>query len=181
MSVNRAKKSRPPERAGFFLTAGSSVRGNQTRGLGVLPAVVAAARGRDDAIGEHPRGQSRPHRRIGAGQGLAIYPGLSRSGTTISLALFTGIKRRWAAQFSFFIAFPAICGAALLKGKDLVETPGFALADLLRGPYLVGAITAAIVGYVALRLLLKLVQKARLHYLAIYCWLLAVVTLITLR
>jgi undecaprenyl-diphosphatase len=59
---------------------------------------------------------------IGLGQGIAILPGVSRSGTTISLALLAGIRREWAGQFSFFIAIPAICGAALLHTKDVLET-----------------------------------------------------------
>ena len=59
---------------------------------------------------------------IGMGQALAILPGLSRSGTTISVALFVGVKRQASAEFSFLLAIPAIAGAGLLEAKDLLQT-----------------------------------------------------------
>ncbi len=117
---------------------------------------------------------------VGLGQGIAILPGVSRSGTTISVALLLGIRREWAAQFSFFIAIPAICGAAGLHFKDVLET-GVALGDLLTGPLLVGAACAMATGYVALRLLLAAVRRARLHYFCYYCWALALVVFVALR
>ena len=118
---------------------------------------------------------------IGLGQGIAIMPGISRSGTTISLALLAGIKRRWAGEFSFFIAIPAICGAALLKAKDVHEMAGHGLGDLLSGPLVAGTIAATLMGYVALRLLLAAVHRAKLHYFSYYCWLIGVVVLVASR
>lgn len=114
---------------------------------------------------------------IGLGQGLAILPGVSRSGTTISLALMAGIKRRWAGQFSFLIAVPAILGATLLVLKDLLEKE-VAVASVIDGPLIVGSLIAAVTGYVALRALLSIVHRAKLHYFSYYCWLLGAVVLV---
>lgn len=114
---------------------------------------------------------------VGIGQGLAIMPGISRSGTTIAVALMLGIRRKWAGQFSFFIAVPAICGAAVLKAKDIMEHSADAMTQVLTGPLLAGTLAATITGYFALRILLTAVQRARLHYFSYYCWLIGVVTI----
>ena len=129
-------------------------------------------------IGKIPRPR-RGWRRFGAGrafwvgvvQGLAILPGISRSGSTICLAMLLGLRRRWAAEFSFFIAAPAICGAALLKAKDTFDLYGGQLEGIPKGPILVGAVAALLSGYVALRLLLAAVRRAKLQYFCYYCWL----------
>ena len=114
---------------------------------------------------------------VGVAQGLAIMPGISRSGATICLALFCGLRRRWAAQFSFLIAAPAIVGAALVKLKDTLELPADQLATDAWGPVVVGSIVSAVVGIVALMALLKAVQRAKLHYFAWYCAALGVLIL----
>ena len=103
---------------------------------------------------------------IGIGQALAILPGLSRSGTTISVALFLGVKRQASAEFSFLLAIPAIAGAGLLEAKDLLQasptsTPLFHLV--------LGAILAFTVGTVALRWLLTWLQSGRLAWFAWWC------------
>jgi undecaprenyl-diphosphatase len=118
---------------------------------------------------------------VGTGQGLAIFPGVSRSGTTIALALMLGMKRAWAGEFSFLMAFPAICGAALLKAKDVLDAGGESAQALLTGPLLVGTAAATVTGYLALRLLLAAVRTARLHYFCYYCWALGAIVLLTLR
>ena len=115
---------------------------------------------------------------IGLGQGLAIMPGVSRSGTTISLALITGVKRRWAGQFSFLIAVPAIGGATLLKLKEVLTEHTVNLGTVIDGPLIVGSLVAALTGYVALRALLSIVHRAKLHYFSYYCWLLGAVVLV---
>lgn len=135
-------------------------------------------------IGKTPRPR-RGWRRFGAGrsfcvgviQGLAILPGISRSGSTICLAMLLGLRRRWAAEFSFFIAVPAICGAALIKIKDTLEMSTEELGVIPLGPILVGALVALVSGYVALRLLLSLVRRAKLQYFCYYCWLAGVVVI----
>jgi len=114
---------------------------------------------------------------IGIGQGLAIAPGVSRSALTISTSLMFGLKRRWAAEFSFFIAFPAICGATVIKLKDAFKMPHDQLSGLV-GPIAVGAVISAIVGYFALRLLLVAVRAAKLRYFSYYVWIIGAVVIV---
>ena len=106
---------------------------------------------------------------VGAAQAIAIAPGVSRSGTTISAALLLGLRRRWAAQFSFLIAAPVILGASFLELLDITQT---LTTDFITGPLLVGCCIAGVSGYLALRLLLSIVQRAKLHYFAVYVWML---------
>lgn len=112
---------------------------------------------------------------VGLAQGVAILPGISRSGATICAAMIVGLRRRWAGEFSFFIATPAICGAAVLKAMDTFELSGPQSAALPTGPILLGAITALFSGYVALRLLLVVVHRAKLQHFCYYCWLVGLV------
>jgi undecaprenyl-diphosphatase len=110
---------------------------------------------------------------IGAGQGLALMPGLSRSGTTIAFALFAGLKRRWAAEYSFFIAFPTILGASAVQGLEVARAPEPMTLSWL--PIAVGFVVAAIVGIFALKLVLRLLYRARFRYFSFYVWALALV------
>jgi len=114
---------------------------------------------------------------VGVAQGLAILPGISRSGSTICAATFLGLRRRWAGEFSFFIVVPPIVGASLLKIKDTFELPADQLSTIPWGPVLAGSVVSLIVGVFALRLLLDIVRRAKLHYFALYCWLLATLIL----
>jgi undecaprenyl-diphosphatase len=101
---------------------------------------------------------------VGFVQGLAITPGISRSGSTIAAALFLGLKRDFAARFSFLLSVPAIGGAFLLKARHLEVAGANAL------PLLVGFSTAALSGYVALRVLLRLVNNGDFSRFAWYLW-----------
>jgi undecaprenyl-diphosphatase len=106
---------------------------------------------------------------LGVAQGLAITPGISRSGTTIVVAMILGMHPVFAARFSFLMSVPAILGAVVLKGKD---------ADLstLDLPALgMGGITAMVSGYAALVLLVLLVKNRKLQSFAWYAWCMAVV------
>ncbi len=99
---------------------------------------------------------------LGVAQGMAITPGISRSGTTIAVALLLGLDRDFAARFSFLMSVPAIGGAVLLKLKDA----DFATLNL---PQLgVGFVAALVTGYFALVLLVKLVREGNLHHFAWY-------------
>ncbi len=113
---------------------------------------------------------------IGLAQALALMPGLSRSGLTIAFALFVGLKRRWAAEYSFFIAFPTILGATVyqilwLVARDEPLGVGF-------GPLAVGFVVAAIIGIIALRLVLGLLYRAKFRFFAYYVWALAAIVLV---
>jgi len=110
---------------------------------------------------------------IGIVQGLAIIPGISRSGSTISIGLMLGIDRELAARYSFLLSIPAIIGAGLWSLKD-----GISQTDLAIRAALLGAFTAAVVGYAALKSLLQIVKKGRLHVFAPYCWLVGILAII---
>ena len=102
---------------------------------------------------------------IGLFQAVAIVPGISRSGSTISAGLLAGLPRQSAATFSFFIAIPAIAGAAVLVAKDVWEQG----MDGSPATMLVGAATSFLVGVAALRWLLRVVSRGMLHWFAYYC------------
>jgi undecaprenyl-diphosphatase len=89
---------------------------------------------------------------VGLAQALAIVPGTSRSGATISMALFLGQRRENAARFSFLLALPITFGAALVKVPDLLRSS----ADT--GPVVLGMLAAAVSGFLAIRLLLAYVR-----------------------
>ena len=104
---------------------------------------------------------------VGCGQALAVIPGLSRSGTTISVGMLRGFDRSFAVRFSFLMSLPAVLGANILELKDAVEA-GFPVADLPM--YLVGVAVAAVVGYFAIRLVKTLSDKGKFGNFAYYCW-----------
>ncbi len=110
---------------------------------------------------------------IGTAQGIAIIPGLSRSGLTISAGLFRGVERKAIAAYSFLLAVPAIIGAALLQSRDLV-------VGTINYPALaISMIVSIVVGYFALKFLLRLVLNKKLHMFAYYCWILGMIIIIT--
>lgn len=103
---------------------------------------------------------------IGLFQAVAPVPGISRSGSTIFGGLVAGLSRDAAARFSFFIAIPAIGGAAVLYSKDLLEQGA---GDTPLGPLLAGTAVAFVVGLASLSMLLRLVTRQKLHWFAWYC------------
>ncbi|GAB4152983.1 MAG: undecaprenyl-diphosphate phosphatase [Planctomycetaceae bacterium] len=103
---------------------------------------------------------------IGISQAIAIVPGISRSGSTISGGLMCGLRRDEASRFSFLIAIPAIAGAVVWETRKILQGEGGGNSpDVL----LLGAMTAFIVGLLALRLLIRMVNAGRLHWFAWYC------------
>lgn len=99
---------------------------------------------------------------IGIAQGFAVAPGISRSGSTISVSLMLGISPQIAAQYSFLLAIPAILGALVLKLKDVAEvTPAAAI---------VGTLTAFVAGYIALRILLAMLNRGKFYVFSYYCF-----------
>ncbi|MEN6554332.1 MAG: undecaprenyl-diphosphatase UppP [Methanobacterium sp.] len=110
---------------------------------------------------------------IGIFQAFAIAPGISRSGSTIAAGLFSGLERELAARYSFLLAIPTIAGAALVQVKDIgtgLEANTAALVS--------GFLAALIVGFLAIKLLLKLIKERTLMIFAYYCWIVGAATLI---
>ncbi|HHW06534.1 MAG TPA: undecaprenyl-diphosphatase [Clostridia bacterium] len=105
---------------------------------------------------------------VGLAQGLAILPGLSRSGTTIAAALVTGLDRQSAPRYSFLLSIPVILGATVLELKDIVVGD---INSALLVPYLAGMVAAMAAGYCAITLFIRFVRLGKLHYFSYYCWL----------
>ncbi len=112
---------------------------------------------------------------MGCMQGVALLPGISRSGSTLAGGLLSGLDRKSAAKFSFMMSAPAIAGALLLEGKDAIEN-GW-ISDLAILPTIVGVIVSAVVGYLAIRFMLKLITKVSLNWFALYVAILGVIFL----
>ena len=112
---------------------------------------------------------------VGVGQALAIAPGISRSGATISAGLWRGLERSEAARFSFILSVPVVLGAGLFKLLDLLATPW-----VLRSPWLVllGFLAAAVSGFVSIRFLLSYLRRRRLYAFAAYCWAAGTLTIV---
>jgi len=108
---------------------------------------------------------------VGLAQTVAILPGISRCGATICAAILIGLRRRWAVEFSFLIAIPAILGAAGVESvKHFAEISS---GSLPIGSAAAGAAAAALTGVLALKLLIRTSRTAKLKYFAFYCYLLA--------
>lgn len=109
---------------------------------------------------------------IGIAQALAVIPGISRSGATISSGMMLGLKRADAFRFSFLLSIPAVFGAVIYKLKNMdLEIVTKEMAN-----YALGTITAFVIGLIALRLLSTIVRLGKLHYFGIYCLVLGLVT-----
>ncbi len=107
---------------------------------------------------------------VGLFQVVALFPGVSRSGSTISSGLFCGLTRETAAEFSFILGIPAILGSAVLEGKELLGT-GFD-ADWV--PFAVGAATAAVIGLIAIALVRVIVKHDKFKIFGIYTLILGI-------
>jgi undecaprenyl-diphosphatase len=102
---------------------------------------------------------------IGVAQALALFPGVSRSGVTMTAGLMRGLNREAAARFSFLVATPITLGAGLLKFYGMTKSGGIPVDDRL--PFLVGMATAAVVGFLAIKFMLNYVRKQSLQ---IFVW-----------
>jgi len=113
---------------------------------------------------------------IGAAQAVALIPGISRSGSTIAAGLFTGLKKKSSVTFAFLLSIPAVGGALLLSVKDWVE--GKAPFGI---EHLIGAIAAALSGYFAVAVMMRVVKSGKLVWFAVYLATIGVATLIFAR
>ena len=104
---------------------------------------------------------------MGIAQAIATCPGISRSGTTISVGMMRGFDRAFAVRFSFLMSLPAVLGANVLEIKDALAS-NFPIEELPM--YLVGVAVSAVVGYFAIRLVKSLSDKGKFGKFAYYCW-----------
>lgn len=104
---------------------------------------------------------------IGIAQAFALVPGISRSGTTVVVAMWLGLQAREAAAFSFLMAIPAVGGAAVLLARDL---SGGALDAIPAVTILAGSVAAGVTGVLAIRTFVAMLARRSFHFFAPYCW-----------
>ena len=104
---------------------------------------------------------------VGIAQGIATFPGISRSGTTITACLACGFKREFAVKYSFIMSIPAILGALVLELLDFAPE-ALTASDWLN--YLTGTVIAGLVGYVCIKTMLVIVRGKKFKYFAYYCF-----------
>ena len=112
---------------------------------------------------------------IGIVQGIAICPGISRSGSTLFGSLVCNLNREFAVKYVFLISIPSILGSAVLEAPAAIEA---GLEPGVFGPVLVGMIVAAVSGLVAIKTMIKVVSNKKLNYFSYYVWLLGAAVVI---
>ena len=112
---------------------------------------------------------------MGVMQAVALLPGVSRSGSTLTGGLCSGLKRDEAAKFAFMMSAPAILGSLIFEGKDALEA-GY-LSQIALVPTIVGVLVAAVCGFLALKLMLRVVTSSSLLWFALYVAILGFVVL----
>lgn len=132
-----------------------------------------------DRLGKRPLGVKKINAPIavviGVAQALALIPGISRSGITIIAGLFMGLKRRWAAEYSFLVAIPTILAASLVQSIGVFRSAE-GIDGIGAGPMLVAFIVSAIVGTFALKMVLALLYRAQLKVFSIYLIFMAILS-----
>ena len=113
---------------------------------------------------------------MGIMQAIALLPGVSRSGSTLMGGVSSGLNRKSAAKFAFMMSAPAILGSLVFEGKDAIEL-GY-LSELALVPTIIGVIVSAVSGYLAIRFMLRLINKVSLNWFALYVALLGLVILV---
>ena len=155
----------------LFITAGLLIYGEwATRHHGALSANQLEDRATDEMPleDEHPNVSLKDVLIIGSAQAMAILPGVSRSGSTIAAGMARGLTRSSATRFSFLLATPIIIAAGAKQALDLL-TSDVVLADGMETVLAIGYISSAIVGYICIVLLLRLVRRYGFYGFAVYC------------
>jgi len=138
----------------------------------VLVAGELIGRGRQETPGHPGRFVSLV---IGVVQGIAVLPGISRSGSTISAARALGVGREEAARFSFLASLPAVAGAALLSAVKHADAVRVFSADQALA-YIIGPLVAAVVGYVAIEIVMRFMRRGTLMWFSLWCFAVGIVS-----
>jgi len=110
---------------------------------------------------------------VGVLQGIAICPGISRSGSTLVGGLTTGLRREFAVKFAFLISIPSILGSVVLEVPDALAA---GVDKALIGPILAGMVVAAVSGFIAIKTMIRIVSNKKLSYFSYYVWILGIAT-----
>lgn len=111
---------------------------------------------------------------IGVLQGIAICPGISRSGSTLVGGLSTGLDRAFAVKFAFLISIPSILGSVVMEAPAAIEA---GLGGATMGPIIAGVVVAAVSGLFAIKTMIKLVSNKKLTYFSFYVWAVGILTI----
>ena len=111
---------------------------------------------------------------VGLSQAVAVVPGLSRSGTTISVGMLCGFDRKFAVRFSFLMSIPAILGAGVLEVGDAIAV---GIDPAMIPIYLAGMVVAAVSGFFAIKLVNLLAEKKKFGKFAYYCWAVGIIAI----
>lgn len=111
---------------------------------------------------------------VGVLQGIAIYPGISRSGSTLVGGLTAGLKREFAVKFAFLISIPSILGSVILEAPDAIRA---GVDPALTGPIIAGVVVAAVSGFIAIKTMIRIVSNKKLSYFSYYVWILGIFTI----
>jgi undecaprenyl-diphosphatase len=167
----------------LFHQPGQPVASSAIIVMGVIIAVMGAALFVADKLAKHTRGSGQITLKdtlvIGFAQALAIFPGVSRSGSTITAGLALGLKRDAAAKFSFLLSAPIIAGSGLKSLYDIytsLKTGAIAPGEWVLFP--IGILTAAVSGYLCIRFLLNYLQSHTVNPFVYYRWGLAVLIVV---
>ncbi len=114
---------------------------------------------------------------IGLSQALAVIPGISRSGATISTALLLGVNREKAAEFSFLMVIPPILGIMLLDLKDIMELSAAGTLGISTSAIIAGFLAAFLTGLIACSWMISIVKKGRISYFAYYCFAIGIIAI----
>lgn len=139
----------------------------------LLVLAETLSRPRSSRKGEHPRYSDALA--MGVAQGIALLPGVSRSGATMSGGLLTGMDRQEVARFSFLMSIVAILGSVVFQAKDIVAA-GF--GDLPWAPVIIGTVIAAASGVLAVRFMLNFIRRHKLYGFAIYVFVVGALVLL---
>lgn len=113
--------------------------------------------------------------KVGLWQLIALFPGVSRSGSTICGGLFSGFQKDFAVRFGFLMSIPAVCGAAVFSLPDLLHG---GLDKTLLAPCIVGFVVSALCGYLAIFTVRLLMKKNSFRWFSLYCLAVGVVTIV---
>ncbi len=149
--------------------------------LGVSFLITAAFLLLTDYIGRTRRAKSTGVSYVNAAvmglfQGVGMIPGVSRSGSTITGGVCTGLDKSTAAKFSFMMSAPAILGSLLLEGKDAIAE-GY-IREISLVPTLIGILVAAVAGFLAIRLMLKIISRVPMGWFALYLAVIGIIYLV---
>ncbi len=112
---------------------------------------------------------------VGVVQGIAICPGISRSGSTLFGSLICNLDRKFAVKYVFLISIPSILGSAVMEAPAAFEA---GIDMTLLGPILVGMVVAAVSGLVAIKTMIKVVSNKKLSYFSYYVWVLGLIVVL---